>query len=227
MGKLTSMLQDYNMSLIVSLPSNDLELAKAAIAGGADGIKVHINVSHRASGNTFGSLAENRKFFEALTREFSGPIGVVPGGSIDRVQEAEIKELEELGISYYSIYMDHMPSFMLNTSMDKTVAGHSDFHLDTLRSLNGTAINAFEASIINGDEYGTPLNFQDLLNYKSIVDTLEMPVIVPSQRKLTPNDIPHLAEVGIKGIMIGAVVTGKDRQSIERETREMRKMINR
>lgn len=41
--------------IIVSLPRHDLDLAKAALAGGASAIKVHLNAHHRASGTTFGS----------------------------------------------------------------------------------------------------------------------------------------------------------------------------
>ena len=226
MGKLTDLLMSNKLSLIVSLPNNDIEMAKAAIAGGADAIKVHINVNHRASGNIFGSLEENRTFFETLANEFSGPLGIVPGGSLENIHESELKELETMGFNYFSVYMKHMPSFMLDLNMEKTVAGDAEYSLNTVSSLNGTRINAFEASIIPGEEYGTPLNFQDLLKYKSIVDVLDIPVIVPSQRKIVPRDVPHLADIGIKAVMIGAVVTGKDPITIERTTKEIRKAMD-
>jgi len=225
--KLTEMLKKNNMSLIVSLPYNDMEIAKAAISGGADAIKVHINVEHRASGNKFGSLKENRSFFEALAKEFSGPLGIVPGGSFENIHESEMKELEAMGFNYYSVYMKHMPSFMLDLKMEKTVAGDSNYALEIVRYLKGTTIDAFEASIIPGEEYGTPLSFQDLIKYKSIVETLDIPVIVPSQRKITPGDIPHLAAIGVKAVMIGAIVTGKEPHSIEKVTKEIRKAIGR
>mgnify|MGYP001266198430 CR=1 FL=1 len=216
MRSLKKLLNEKDLSLIVSLPSNNLEIAKAAIAGGADAIKVHLNVEHRASGNTFGSLEENRTFFEKLVNEFSGPIGIVPGGNPDSIKEQELRALEDLGFSFYSVYMKHAPSFMLDLKMEKTVAGDSSFSLETIRSLNHFKIDAFEASIIPGEEYGTALNFQDLLNYRSIVDVLDLPVIVPSQRKITPDDIPHLASTGIRAVMVGAVTTGNDTDSIEK-----------
>ena len=68
-------------SLVVSLPSNSLELAEAALEGGAMAVKVHCNVWHRASGHTFGSYAENREFLKKLI-ELCGdiPDGLVAGG---------------------------------------------------------------------------------------------------------------------------------------------------
>ena len=44
--------------LIMSLPDNDPALCRAAFEEGADVVKVHINVEHRASGTHFGRLAQ-------------------------------------------------------------------------------------------------------------------------------------------------------------------------
>ncbi|QKY70222.1 hypothetical protein [Lentibacillus sp. CBA3610] len=219
------MLYEKEFSLIVSLPSNNMETAKAAIAGGADALKVHLNVEHRASGNTFGSLKENLGFFEELVKEFYGPVGIVPGGSLENIHEAELKELEKIGFHYYSVYLKHMPSFMLDLELEKTVAGDSTYSIETLRSMNTSSIDAFEASIIPGEEYGSALIFEDLLKYQSIVNALDIPVIVPSQRKITQSDIPHLVNTGVKALMIGAVVTGHYAESIESATREIKDSI--
>ena len=47
------------MELIVSLPSNDPAMAQAATGAGADAVKLHMNVTHDASGTRFGSFAED------------------------------------------------------------------------------------------------------------------------------------------------------------------------
>lgn len=222
---LKKMLYEKDFSLIVSLPSNDMEAARAAIAGGADALKVHLNVEHRASGNTFGSLKDNLAFFEQMVKEFNGPIGIVPGGSLENIHETELKELAKLGFDYYSVYMKHMPPFMLDLELEKTVAGDSSYSLDTLKAMHHSAMDAFEASIIPGEEYGSALNFEDLLNYRSIADALDIPVIVPSQRKITALDMPHLKSTGVKALMIGAVVTGHDVKSIEEATKDLKRTI--
>lgn len=225
MKSLKNMMSEKELTLIASLPSNDLELAKGAIAGGADVIKVHLNVEHRASGTTFGSLEDNLNFLQKLSNEFTGPIGIVPGGNFKSVNKLELKKLIEIGFSYYSIYMKHMPSYMLGLDMEKTVAGDSSFDLQSIRSLNNSVVDAFEASIIPGEEYGTPLCFEDLLNYQSIVETLDIPVIVPTQRKVTADDIPYLKSTGIKALMAGAVVTGETAISIEKTLKDFKKQM--
>ena len=64
--KFKELIEGNKFSLVVSLPSNNLELAEAALDGGAQAVKVHCNVWHRASGHTFGTYAENREFLQQL-----------------------------------------------------------------------------------------------------------------------------------------------------------------
>ena len=59
-----NLIETNKFTLVVSLPSNNLEMAKAALEGGAQAVKVHCNVWHRASGHTFGTYAENREFLQ-------------------------------------------------------------------------------------------------------------------------------------------------------------------
>ena len=62
--RFVDLMTDRKFVLVVSLPSNNLGLAKAALEGGADAVKVHCNVWHRASGHTFGTYEENKAFLK-------------------------------------------------------------------------------------------------------------------------------------------------------------------
>jgi hypothetical protein len=42
---------------------------------------------------------------------------------------------------------------------------------------------------------------------------------VPSQKKVTPGDLPALKKSGVKGLLIGAIVTGREADTIESATR--------
>lgn len=83
MGKLKQTLAQNGLSLFVSLPANDVRLAKAALEEGADALKVHFNVGHRASGNQFGPLGSYADVFGQIRAAFDGPFGVVPSGSLE------------------------------------------------------------------------------------------------------------------------------------------------
>ena len=77
--------------------------------GGAQAVKVHCNVWHRASGNMFGTFAENRTFLRELIALCGDvPVGLVPGGEDAYINEEERLELEEMGLSFFSSYAQYV-----------------------------------------------------------------------------------------------------------------------
>jgi hypothetical protein len=221
------MLKENKMTLIVSLPENRVELAKAAIHAGVDAIKLHVNVEHRASGNHFTSVESYFDIFRRIRDEFSGPLGIVPGGSFEDIKQGEMEKLIGLGFNFYSIYAHHHPSWMLSLNkMDKTFAISSDYNLNSIGNVGHLGVSALEASIIPGEQYGTPLTLKDVLAYNSLVQHVDVPVLVPSQRKLVPSDIPLLAKAGVKAVMLGAIVIGHTEDSIQTAITSFRKAID-
>ncbi|WP_248929256.1 hypothetical protein [Paenibacillus hamazuiensis] len=228
MNRFQQALTREKLQLFVSLPANDAGLAQAALAEGADGLKVHMNVGHRASGSHFGPLSGYLDVFAQIRSLFDGPLGIVPGGSLDSVKPEEIEALPGLGVDFTSIYAFHMPSFLLRyPKLSRTFAIDSGFDLRLLEGAGTFGVEALEASVIPGDEYGTPLSFADLLKYRWLVQHSGLPVIVPSQRKIVPADVPALIDCGIRVLLIGAVVTGKDADGIRRAVAELRNEIDR
>lgn len=220
-------LQKNKMTLIVSLPENNVELAKAAIDSGADGVKLHVNVDHRASGNTFGSSEQYEEVFTIIRDYFKGPFGIVPGGSLEQIKEEELQRLIKVGFNYYSIYAHHLPSWLLNLEqIEKTFAITNEYPLGLLGHLKKFGYRAIETSIIPGEEYGTPLTFKDILVYKRIVEKVDIPVLVPSQRKLVPADVTTLSNVGVNGIMLGAIVLGNSTESVKSAVSSFREAID-
>ncbi|WP_116059230.1 hypothetical protein [Cohnella phaseoli] len=228
MAGLQNSLQARKLTLVVSLPANDAKLARAALEEGADGLKVHMNVGHRASGNRFGSLDEYENTFREIRSLFEGPLGIVPAGGAEEAKPEEIGRLSPLGFDFYSIYAHHLPSFMLHeTGLDRTFAVNEFSDLALLSSASRYGFTAVEASIVPGDEYGTPLTFADVLKYRSVVERAGIPVLLPSQRKLVPDDVRVLGDTGIKAIMLGAIVVGKTEETMRRAVADFRAAIDR
>lgn len=228
MGKLKQRLEQNGLSLVVSLPANDAGLAKAALEEGADALKVHFNVGHRASGNHFGPLERYEDVFGQIRASFNGPFGVVPSGSLEGVAEEDIRRLAPLGFDFYSIYAHHLPSFMLGEhGLDRTFAINDMYDLSQVLAGVRFGITALEASIVPGSEYGTGLSLADLLKYRYLADHSGLPVLVPSQRKLVAGDVPALQRAGVKAIMLGAVVTGKTEDELRRAVSSFRSAIDR
>lgn len=206
------LIESNPFTLVVSLPANDLELARAALDGGAQAIKVHCNVWHRASSHTFGTYAENREFLRRLI-ELCGkvPVGLVPGGPEAFITPEERLELEQMGLSFFSAYSRHLPCHMLDGAcLTKMVAIDSEYTTETLDAVRDSDIDVLECSIQPGENYGTPLCYDDLLRFHSIAAKTRKPCLIPTQRSIQPSEVKYLHRAGCRAIMIGAIVLGSD-----------------
>ncbi|NCO36301.1 MAG: hypothetical protein AUJ92_09515 [Armatimonadetes bacterium CG2_30_59_28] len=216
------------ISLIVSLPANSPELAIAAIAGGAECLKVHIRVHHDASGTHFGSLEDERGNLESiLSVAGTVPVGIVAGAE-DAATPEEMSSLAEMGFDFFDLYDYCMPAWMLNeTSMTRVVAIGPEWNPDQLRSLQSMGgADILEAAIVPHDRYGEPLSVRDITQYRAISGFADAPVIVPTQKKVRPEEVPVLVDAGIRALMIGAIVTGKHPEGIENVTSHFRSQID-
>lgn len=206
------MIRENKFSLVVSLPANDLELAKAALEGGAQAVKVHCNVWHRASGHTFGTYEENKEFLRKLIELCSDvPVGLVPGGEDAFVSAEERKELEAMGLKFFSSYSHHLPCHMMESeTLSKMVAIDYTYTEATLDAVRNSDIDVLECSVQRGENYGTDLNYADILRYSDIAAKSGKPCLIPTQRKIKPSEVKHLYNAGCKAVMIGAIVMGKE-----------------
>lgn len=212
----------------MSLPENTAVFAKAAEDGGAHGIKVHLNVKHRASKTFFGSFTQEKKNIEKILKTVSCPAGVMPGADVTATED-EMHALQSMGISFFDIYIHHAPAFLLKSPLYKMFAVDR-FDTDALRDVHELkalrAIDAVEASIVNPADYGKKLNAQNVAHYSALARYTKLPVIVPTQKAIQPDEIKILHHAGVKMLMVGAVVTGKEIKGFEKKVRAYRDAID-
>ena len=222
----TEMLTHKPMTLIMSLPANDPDMCRAAFEAGADVVKCHINLSHHASGTLFDTFEKSRPMLEQMLSERKGPMGIVPGNSVEKV-EADLERLLELPFSFYSLYTQHTPPGLIARGVPLMAACDYTYTLDEVRQMERMGASVLEASIVPGEEYGTRLSLRDLFRYEGIAGSTALPVVVPTQRNILPEDIPALSATGVRGIMIGAIVTGRETESVRRAVAAFRNAIDR
>ncbi len=221
----TKLFQEKKLTLIMSLPGNQPAWCKAAFEAGADAVKVHINVEHRASGVHFGRLAEEMPALEEMLDHRTGPMGLVLGGSLQQAA-LDASQAQELPFSFYSVYAHHMPAWALG-GKPLMAACDGTYSMEEISALPAMGASVVEASVIPGAEYGLPLSMRDLLRYRAIAGSVNVPVVVPTQRAIRPDEVEALIRAGVKGLMIGAVVTGKEEKTIAQAVAAFRKAIDR
>lgn len=192
--------------VIVSLARHDLDLAKAALDGGAFALKTHLNAYHRATGTTFGTFEQERPFFEELAK-LGCPL-LVMAGQETVPTASEMDALADLGFEGFNVYIDHMQPHLLQSRlrpMPALSATSTPEDVAEIAALPGCII---EASIMPFERYRTAMTPADLARYRAIAAAVDVPVIVPSQLSFTPDDLNQLREAGIAAPLLGAIVTG-------------------
>jgi len=224
-GRLLSLLAEAPR-LIVSLPENSPEFARAAADGGADALKVHLHITHQASGTRFGTLAEERDHLEEIL-SLDLPTGIVPGGGDALASYEEMGELAAMGMDFCDLFAREMPSWMAffpgragsATAMTRMAAIDGATDLQALLEYEALGIEMIEAAIVPPEGYGQPLRFSDLVAYRRIRRATKLPIIVPTERAITPEEVPLLIHrAGVNAIMIGAIVTGRDPAALRAAT---------
>ena len=154
-------------------------------------------------------------------------MGIVPGEK-ELPAEKEMKELFKMGFDFFDVKMEYLKDWMVRSpEVGRIVAFGKDYSLDNLLNVKKVLnVDGVEAAIISASDYGKDLNVGDLQGYISIAISAGVPVIVPTQKSIKVSEVPIIADTGAKGLMIGAIVTGKTANSIKKATREFRAAID-
>ena len=217
----------HDLTLMVSLPANDVDLARAARDGGASALKVHTNVGHRASGTAFGDVEQERHRIEQIIA-LGLPTGVVPGEP-GRIHRDQVEHVVRLGVAFCDVYLRGAPAWFADGCLPAAamVATGPDDDPAATSVLADLGIAAVEASNAEPEAYGTELPFEQLVTYRQIVEASGLPVVVPTQHAITPADVPALLRTGVRGLLLGAVVTGTEAASIREATERFAEAIAR
>ncbi|WP_068136113.1 hypothetical protein [Limnochorda pilosa] len=212
-------------TLVVSLPRNDPELARAAREGGADLLKVHVNVAHRASGNTFGSLAEEAERIREIAAA-GLPVGLVPGEERMITQE-EARGLAAMGVSFIDVYLSALRLHLYASGLPVIPAINAETPPSFWAGVRYLPGDWLEASVVPKEGYGQESRGQDLAVLAAVGEATGRKLLVPTQRKMDPADLHLYFRVpGVHAIMIGAMVTGHEAGTLFEATAAFRRALD-
>lgn len=224
--KFIEKVKDKKMTLVFSSPKNDINLLKAAWESGADAVKIHLNVHHHASNNNFKTFEEEKDSIRQILELSPVPVGVVIGGDPQLVLD-DLENVENSGFDFCSLYLHDTPSEVYYQSkLTIMSACNYTYSLEEIRNFSGLGAQILEASVVDPNLYGELLNMKDILKYKMIKETIDIPLLVPSQKLIRPSDIQLMKKVGVDALMLGAVVTKDSIDSVSKSLTEFRNEID-
>jgi len=217
---------DQRFLLLVSIPRNEVALARAAAEAGADAIKVHLNCEHFASGTRFGSWNEEKAVIAEIRKVLDIPMGIVTGAE-DLPGPEDLAEIRRAGFDFWDLFAHHVPPGYLDwPEMAHMVAVDPTWTPEFVGDLVDLGVQVIESSIIPRTHYRTPLTAADLARYAALVRAAGVPVVVPTQKAVRPEEVRFLHRVGARGLAIGAVVTGHEVEGLRQTVAGFRKAID-
>ena len=154
------------------------------------------------------------------------PLGIVTGAEV--VPDAQdLSEIRQFGFDFWDLFANHIPPEYLKwKELAHMSAVGPDWTPEFVQDLVSLGVDVIESSIIPRDLYRTRLTAADLCQYKRLVRSAGVPVIVPTQKKIRPDEVKYLQEVGVSGLAIGAVVTGLGTAYLGERVAAFRKAID-
>lgn len=210
--------------LVVSLPENSFEYAKIAVDSGADAVKLHINVQHRATKKIHSTWKNTKEVVKKIHAELDCYIGMVPGAEF-MASEDELSDMKSSGVSFLDVYVDFAPLYLLKSDLYKILALNHTYQLNTVEGLSAIGADSVEVSIVPPEFYHKNLTAIDLLNYRQILSRSKLPAFVPTEKRIKTTEIQTLFNMGFKGMIIGPVVTGTDIDTFGIKIKEYAKII--
>lgn len=226
MSQLLEKLSGDQGCLLVSIPTNSVEPALAAQQGGADGLKVHIDVTHHATGIHFGDLEGEAENIKRVIQSVDIPVGLVPGESLSLSGDT-LQKAAGLGIAFVDSYCQFWPAAIHRVDgVDLWAAFDSTYAFEEMCSLAALPwVDAVEVSILPASRYGTFLSWRDLGRYLRLKRAIDKPLIIPSQCRIRPDDVVALKKLGLKNFLMGVIALGREPEAIEEMTREFRRAL--
>jgi hypothetical protein len=217
MSRLLECLTKNRLTLIADLAEPNLELAKAAVAGGIDAMQIHLPVDDAAA------ILRN---LVSWPRELKIPIGVMFDGKKAPAEEI-VKECLKLGFDFVNFRRDSLPPYYSNiVGLAKVMTLAQSFTMDLVLGIDEHGAQALVAAIVPPGEQGKKLVVGDLQNYISVVLAAGIPVVIPTQVAIQPSEVAIIADTDAKGLLLTPLVLGKTAAHAEKNTREFKVAVD-
>jgi len=217
--KLDNLLKKKKFFIIGSPSTNDKEVIEAFIRGGVQAIKLHFNMIHPVSKQKMESYEKEKDKVIDLILQYPNVIwGIVPGNLMTNPQDFEeisTTELESF-FDFVDLFYHSYTPYYLDVPISKMVAIDKVLNKEQLEPLKKYRFFAIEAAVVRSDNYGLPLTLEDIINYKAIAESTDIPVFVATQKRITPKDVITLYNIGVRGLVLGQVVTSTQKDKIQK-----------
>jgi len=197
--------------VIVELPGNSMELAQAAVNGGADSIIAQLNNEHPVTHTYTGGLELESAQLKEMVQQIPVPLGLHLG-SQNRISKDEWSVISELGLDYVAASIISLPPYVLGmNNLSKIIylpTGLPFEHYRSIGSFDSIVAVSFEAQSQIQPDPQFRLNALDLLNLDTVSRLSPVPVLFRASQDIEEEDVKFIVSRGCRGLIVDPAFTG-------------------
>jgi hypothetical protein len=194
-------------SVIADLPNNSTALAVQAEEAGVDAVLLNIDGDEGARPSQYGSYDLHDTYINDVISTVSVPCGILIGGA--RVLTEEYWErVMSSQFSFVEMYAHQMPLFVLADGRVRKIAAISTgYILEQVKQISQMdGVEAIDSATVPSQGRGTPFNVLDYATVGLVTNLSSRPVLLRTQKRLTPADISKILRLGVKGFVVDPCV---------------------
>lgn len=228
-SRLQQKLREGRPLIIVELPGNSMELAQAAVEGGADSVIAQLNNEHPVTHTYTGGLELEGAQLKEMVNSIAVPLGLHLG-SQSRITKDEWFIINELGVDYVAASIISLPPYVLGmNSLNKIVylpTGLPFEHYRSIGSFDSIVAVSFEAQSQVQPDPQFRLNALDLLNLDTVSRLSPVPVLFRASQDIEEEDVKFIVSRGCSGLIVDPAFTGPTPEHFKMVTEFYSKIVS-
>lgn len=199
--------------LFGDLHVNSRDLAIACEEAGADSIIFHLN-QEVGGGFRFAGLEIEEDSIRDSMSVLKVPLGITIGDTRELL-ENDWEVIADMGFAFVNMFAHQLPIFVWNDNrLEKIVSIGPGYILEQVRALSELDnVSAIVAALTPNQGIGLPFTILDGTTLRLITSLSSKPVLVPTQRKIRPQDIVPLTKMGCRGLLLTTTAYGETPES--------------
>jgi hypothetical protein len=213
--------------LLAVLPRNDIALAEAAVAAGADGIALRVcGAGTELLKETGDYAAEEQTIKDIVAAVGTRAIVGLVVGSNGNVTSSQLTGLGKLGADFVAAYPHLMPARFLEIPDIGRLAILDHQGGNAARGINELSIQAVLVRTERPPDSPPDMTVLDVAAVRGATDGIHRPILSFPSWKIVPEDLEILKNCGIEGVALVGPEPDATAEALESAIRPYRDVVN-
>jgi hypothetical protein len=214
--------------LLAVLPRNEVALAEAAVAAGADAVAMRLCGAGTELLKETGDLAaEEQAIKDTMAAVASRAIVGIVIGSNGSLTAAQLSQTGKLGVDFVAAYPHLTPANFLELADVGRLAIIDQQGGNSVRGINDLSIQAVLLRTERPHDSPAEMTVLDVASCRGAADGIHRPVVAFPSWKIVPSDLEVLKNAGIEGVALVGPEPEATAELVEASIRPYRDVIGR